>query len=92
MLIRDRALTAGLNSPPLIRKKIQALTMRLNPKDREMYNNFDGSTPPVFEPVVVLLAVDPSPMLATCVPPSAKKRNSVVPTNSPIIATVSDFS
>jgi hypothetical protein len=27
--------------------------------------------------------------LATCVPPSAKKRNSVVPTNSPIIATVS---
>lgn len=72
-----------------MRKKIQALTIRLNPNDREMYNNLDGSTPPVLEPVVVLLAVDPSPMLATCVPPNAKKRNRVVPTNSPIIATVS---
>jgi hypothetical protein len=73
-----------------MRKKIQALTIRLNPNDREMYNNLDGPTPPVFEPVVVLLlAVDPLPIFATCVPPNAKKRNSVVPTSSPIIATVS---
>jgi hypothetical protein len=72
-----------------MRKKIHALTARLNPNDSEMYNNFDGSTPPVVDPVVLLFAVVPSPMLATCVPPNAKKRKKVVPMNSPIIATVS---
>jgi hypothetical protein len=56
-----------------------------------MYNSFDGSIPPVLEPVVVLLAVDPAPMFATCVPPNAKNKNRVVPTNSPIIATVSSI-
>ena len=56
-----------------------------------MYNNFDGSTPPVVDPVVLLFAVDPSPILATCVPPKARKRKKMVPINSPIIATVSDL-
>jgi hypothetical protein len=36
-----------------------------------------------------LFAVFPEPIFATCVPPNAKKRKKVVPTNSPIIATAS---
>jgi hypothetical protein len=80
--------TAGLNSPPLIRKNIHALTIRLNPKDKEIYSNVAGLSP-VAAPVVELSAVCGAPMLATCVPPKAKKRNRVVPTNSPITATVS---
>jgi hypothetical protein len=87
--LEDSKLTAGLNNPPLMRKKIQALTARLNPNESDMYNSFDGSTPPVVEPVVVLFAVFPEPIFATCVPPNAKKRKKVVPTNSPIIATAS---
>ena len=78
-----------MNSPPLIRKKIHALTARLNPNDRDMYSNLDGSTPPVSEPVVLLFAVVPAPIFATCVPPNAKKRKRVVPMNSEIMATVS---
>lgn len=31
--------TAGLNSPPLIRKKTQTLTAKENPKARDMYSN-----------------------------------------------------
>ena len=39
LIARHRSIakvTAGLNSPPLIRKKIQTLTMRLNPKTTEI--------------------------------------------------------
>lgn len=87
--VRNGGLTAGLKSPPLMRKKIHAFTARLNPNDREMYSSFDGSTPPVLDPVVLLFSVVPAPMFATCVPPNAKKRKKVVPMNSPIMATVS---
>jgi hypothetical protein len=80
--------TAGLNNPPLMRKKIHALTMRLKPNDREIYSNVAGLNP-VAAPVVELSAVCPAPILATCVPPKAKKRNRVVPTNSAITATMS---
>jgi len=38
MSIRPRV-TAGLKRPPLMRKKIQALTARLNPNASEMYNS-----------------------------------------------------
>lgn len=79
--------TAGLKRPPLMRKKIHTLTMRLNPNTTEMYSRTVGEKP-VASPVVVFdssLAVEP--MLATCVPANAKKRNMVVPTNSPIKAT-----
>jgi hypothetical protein len=77
-----------LKRPPLIRKKIHALIIRLNPKDSEMYNNAERLKP-VEAPVVVLFCVCPAPMLAVCVPPNAKKRNKVVPTNSPTTATTS---
>lgn len=79
--------TAGLKSPPLMRKKIHTFTIRLNPKTMEMYSSTVGEKP-VASPVVVFeseLAADP--MLATCVPAKAKKRNIVVPTNSPMKAT-----
>jgi len=89
VVLGDGKLTAGLNNPPLMRKKIQAFTARLKPNESEMYRSFDGSTPPVVAPVVLLFAVVPAPMFATCVPPKAKKRKKVVPINSPIIATVS---
>lgn len=65
--------TAGLNNPPDMRKKIQTLTMREKPKTREMYWRTCGEKP-VSAPVVVL--DEPADwMLATWVPEKAKKRN-----------------
>jgi hypothetical protein len=43
--MNDRVLTAGLNNPPLILKNTQALTIRLKPKQSEMYNNVAGLSP-----------------------------------------------
>jgi len=39
--------TAGLNKPPLMRKKIHAQTARLKPNDNEMYSSVltDGMDP-----------------------------------------------
>jgi hypothetical protein len=48
--------TAGLKRPPETRKKIQALTARENPKQREIYSKFEVST---------VATVDPSSPLAT---------------------------
>jgi hypothetical protein len=81
--------TAGLNSPPLMRKKIHTLTMSEKAKTRAMYCRTAGEKP-VSAPVVVL-APDESlePTFATWVPLKAKKRNIVVPTNSPTKATKS---
>jgi len=72
--VRPRV-TAGLNIPPLMRKKTQALTVRLKPNASAMYSRVlaDG----VFSPN----AVEAS--LATWVPANAKKRKRNVPTNSP---------
>jgi hypothetical protein len=77
--------TAGLNKPPEIRKKTHTLTIKLKLKTSAMYKRTLGENP-VASPVVVF---EPSlePMLATCVPEKAKKRNMVVPTNSPTKAT-----
>jgi hypothetical protein len=47
--------TAGLKRPPETRKKIQALTAKEKPKQREMYNRFEVST---------VATVDPSSPLA----------------------------
>ncbi|CRJ80298.1 hypothetical protein BN1708_000209 [Verticillium longisporum] len=85
------SVTAGLNRPPLMRKKIHTLTMREKPNATEMYMSTPTSKP-VVSPVVVLLSLPPESvtldrMLATSVPAKAKKRNMVVPTNSPIEAT-----
>lgn len=66
--------TAGLNRPPEMRKKIQTLTMSEKPKTREMYCRTCGEKPPVEAPVVVLEAPEEL-MLATWVPEKAKKRN-----------------
>jgi hypothetical protein len=42
--------TAGLNSPPETRKKIQALMAREKPKERAMYSRFDVLTVLAAEP------------------------------------------
>lgn len=79
--------TAGLNKPPLMRKKIHTFTIKLNPNTTEIYSKTVGENP-VASPVVVFSSDDAfDPMLATCVPANAKKRNIVVPTNSPTNAT-----
>jgi hypothetical protein len=82
--------TAGLKRPPEIRKKIQTFTISEKAKTKAMYCRTAGEKP-VSAPVVVLLleALAEEPMLATWVPAKAKKRNMVVPTNSPIKATKS---
>lgn len=71
--------------PPEIRKKIQTLVIKLKPNERAMYNSTIGLKP--FSALVVVFSFDP--MFATWVPANAKKRNMVVPMNSPIDATKS---
>lgn len=80
--------TAGLNSPPEMRKKIHTLTMSEKAKTSAMYCRTAGEKP-VSAPVVVLESLPEDPILATWVPANAKKRNMVVPTNSPMKATKS---
>lgn len=74
--------TAGLNNPPLTRKKTQALTTREKPNAREMKRSFSRSGPEA-----VLAPAE----FATWVPKKAKKRKKKVPTNSPDVATNSFF-
>ena len=81
-----RIRTTGLNKPPLIRKKVQALTVKLNPAASAIYNNCCG--------VAFLTEVLTSPfwlvfeeILATWPPAKAKKRKKIVPINSPMTAT-----
>jgi hypothetical protein len=67
--------------------------MREKPKMMEMYK-YTETLKPVAPPDVVLLVEEEELdaedwMLATWVPAKAKKRNMVVPTNSPIVATKS---
>jgi hypothetical protein len=73
-----RLLTAGLNNPPLMRKKTQTLTARLKPKARAMYKS---------APTVGCFAFGSASILATWVPAKAKKRKRKVPTSSPRKAT-----
>lgn len=56
--------TAGLNNPPDIRKKIQTLTMSEKAKIKAMYCKTAGENP-VSAPVVVLESLPEDPMLAT---------------------------
>lgn len=82
------ATSMGLtNSPPLILKKTQALTARLNPKERAMNWIWDVLTESVMETeeeqrskVSLILFRSwlylPDGMFATLVPPRAKKRKS----------------
>lgn len=74
--------TAGLNSPPLMRKNTQALTARENPKHNDIYNNWAG-----FEPWAIVVESAPCVWeLATWVPVKEKKRKRKVPANSPAMA------
>jgi hypothetical protein len=68
-----------LNRPPLILKNAHALTARLKPKARDMYNRFAefGYCDRV------LFSVGGAAALATCVAAKAMKRNMNVPANSP---------
>ena len=77
-----------LNRPPEIRKKIQTFTIRLKPKATAIYNSTMGLKP-VAAPVVEFCELSWAPIFATWVPAKAKKRNIVVPTNSPMVATKS---
>lgn len=70
-------LTAGLNRPPLIRKKVHALTARLNPKHKLINISFDG--------LDARLGETPSSCgaeLTVLVPPKANSKNMNVPENS----------
>ena len=81
--------TAGLNNPPLIRKKTHALTASENPKHKLIYSSWAGLLP-----ALMGAAVAPAPtavdgiLFATCVPDNAKNKNKTVPTNSPEQATM----
>ena len=75
--------TAGLNSPPEIRKKTHALTASEKPNDNAMYCSCCGLLPVC----ATVIPDDDGMLLATCVPPSAKYRKSTVPTYSPTAAT-----
>jgi hypothetical protein len=80
-------LTAGLKSPPLIRKNTHAFTARENPKARLIYSNCAGFFCCVSVMTVVpVLVFDAT--LATCVPAKAKNRNEMVPQSSPKTATI----
>jgi hypothetical protein len=73
-------LTAGLKSPPLILKNIQAFTPNENPKTRAMYRSADGFG----------FGWEPGGgggVLATWAAENAKNRKRNVPTNSPVMAT-----
>jgi hypothetical protein len=76
MSMRPRV-TAGLKRPPLMRKKTQALTARLNPNASEMYRSsaMVGDAPN---------AHSLQPWRATLAAAKAKKRNMKVPRNSPM--------
>jgi hypothetical protein len=50
-------LTAGLNKPPEIRKKIHTFTIKLNPNETEMYSMTIGLNPAVAFVVVDSLDV-----------------------------------
>jgi hypothetical protein len=71
------SVTAGLKRPPLMRKKTQALTARLNPNASEIYKSSEilGGRP---EPHVL------QSWRATLAAAKAKKRNMKVPRNSPM--------
>jgi hypothetical protein len=74
-------------------KQIHTLTIRENPNTSAICR-FTEVLNPVAHPEVVLLVEEDADqacdwMLATWVPASAKKRNMVVPTNSPMVATKS---
>lgn len=73
---------AGLKRPPLIRKKTDALTARENPKLKAMNINWLG----LLGIPTSLVLLDGAASKATCVPENAKKRNSVVPAYSALVA------
>ena len=73
------SVTAGLNRPPLTRKKTHALTAKLNPNMRLMYASVFALATCVKLPSAV--SAPPVAAFATCVPLKAKKRNRNVPTN-----------
>lgn len=79
-------LTAGLKSPPDMRKKTHTFTIKLKPNERAMYSSLIGLNPVTW--FVMVPAGVSLPIFAISAPANAKKRNIVVPTNSPIEATI----
>ena len=68
--------TAGLNNPPEMRKKTHAVVAREKPKARLIKRSWSSEG-----------SVGGVRLLAIWVAPRAKKRNMIVPTNSPDMAT-----
>lgn len=81
-----KLLTTGLNKPPLIRKKVQAVTAKLNPAATAAYNSCDGDAAggAVETPFPWSLLEDAP---ATSTPAKARKTKMRVPRNSPTTAT-----
>lgn len=67
--------TAGLNRPPVTRKKAHTFTVNENPNANDEYSRFIvlGNAP-----------LGGFGVCETCVPAKEKKRNRKVPTNSPM--------
>ena len=76
--------TAGLNNPPDTLKNTHTFTAKLNPKLKAMnINTLTFGTCVILAPWAVVLGFSPTAaVLATWVPPKAKKRNMKVPQNS----------
>lgn len=75
--------TAGLNKPPLMRKKTHALTASDMPNTKAMYMILLG-----LALKSTALAPSAGAVFTTLVPPNANRRNMKVPTNSPTHATI----
>ncbi len=70
---------AGLNRPPLMRKKTHAFTAKENPKHKAIYNREAGSG-------AEAIGASGSLVLATWVPANAKNKKRKVPADSPNMA------
>jgi len=75
--------TTGLNKPPLMRKKVQAVTTKENAAPNEAYNSSCGDTKLILVSMFPFL-VSFEVMKATWTAAKAMKMKNVVPMNSPV--------
>jgi hypothetical protein len=74
--------TAGLNNPPEMRKKTQAVTAREKPNERAMYCSCCALEPSS----ATVRPAEEGTVLATWAPLRARRRKRDLPTNSPVVA------
>jgi hypothetical protein len=82
---RSTPLTTGLKRPPLVRKKVQAVTAKLKPTTKAVYSSCAGvcGFVAVETPRSWFLFED---ALAVSMPAKANVRKTIVPRNSPTTA------